>query len=321
MNRRILLPLLLLAAAAVHAASLPSHVYRKVEGACVLVQAVRDGKGSSGSGFFVSRNTVITNHHVVKDAVEGDAAVSLVIDGASPKRKVAPATVVGADEEHDLALLRTDHKARVWLTFLSDRLLRVTDPVWVIGFPFGARAGLEITVTSGTISSLRRNDDGVLEKVQIDAAVNRGNSGGPVVNAAGKVVGITRATIDPKVGSGMAIAIPSGLAEAFAAKAARRRSRTKALTMRGKTNRRGIRIVRVVKSDEVWGTAVRFTVRGSRGLDEIQPLLVEFVDKRRERIREETLDVGDLRPREEKVIEIRLRGIAFDDVAKCHVID
>lgn len=323
MNRRLMLAgLLVWAAAAAHAArELSSHTLDRVTSACVLVQVSKGKSGSAGSGFFINRSDVVTNHHVVKPAIDGEAEITLVIGGDTKTPKVVRATLVAVDEALDLALLRTSHKSRAYLSFESERRLRVTEPVWVIGFPFGALPGLEATVTSGTISSLRRDEDGTLQKVQIDAAVNRGNSGGPVINALGKVVGVTRAVISPKVGSGMAIAIPCGAAKKFAEEGRKKRLRKRNLNVRGRVRQRGMRIVRAEKVEEPWGTSVRFTVRGSRGAEDVEPLSVEFVNRRREVLHRATLDFGDLRPREEKVIQIRLHGVEFKDVAGCNLIE
>jgi len=321
-NRRAPLALLLvLAAATAHARGLGSHTLDRVASACVLVQVSQGGKGASGSGFFISRNQVVTNEHVVRPAIDGEADITLVIGGGTKAPKVVQASLVAVDKELDLALLRADYSSRASLSFEAERRLRVTDPVWVVGFPFGAQPGLEPTVTAGTISSLRKGDGDGLRQVQLDAAVNRGNSGGPVINALGKVIGVTRAVVNPKVGSGMALAIPCGAASEFVEEGKKKRQRKAVLRVRGRVRQPGVRIVRCEKTEEAWGTAARFTVRGSRDAGQADPLGVEFTDRRREVLHRDTLDISGLDARQEKVFIIRLKGVDFADVAGCEIED
>jgi serine protease Do len=310
-----------LLSAAAQPASLPAQMVDRVASACVLIQVSKDKAGSVGSGFFVSRTDVVTNAHVVKPALEGEAEIVLVVGGDTKEPKLVAASLLAVDEDLDLALLRAEQKGPNVLAFESERRLRVTEPVWVVGFPFGAQPGLEATVTAGTISALRHDEQGKLRQVQIDAAVNRGNSGGPVVNALGKVVGVTQATVNPAVGSGMAIAVPSGATESFVAEAQKKRQRTALLSVRGRVRQRGVRLVRAEKSEEAWGIAVRFVVRGSRDVERAEPIPVEFVNRKREVVHRDALDLGDLGSREEKTVEIRLRGVAFEDVAACHLTE
>ncbi len=135
---------------------------------------------STGTGFYLrDHNLIVTNHHVV----EGHRAV--VIEGAMFGKQVA--RVQYADPKYDLAFLAGPHGA---VDLPEVRLgtgqgLREGDPVTVIGHPFG----LKFSVNTGIISNAREVMNGV-PYLQIDAALNPGNSGGPVVNRAGEVVGI-----------------------------------------------------------------------------------------------------------------------------------
>jgi S1-C subfamily serine protease len=313
--------LALAAASAAQAASLSQSVVDKLASACVLIQVEKDKEGATGSGFFVNRTDVLTNCHVVKSALTGDAKVSIVLGHEAKGLKIAPAEIIAADDELDLALLRTTEKSSYMLTFLPEKSLRVTQAVWVAGFPFGAKAGLEVTMTAGTISSLRHDTAGKLEAVQVDAAVNPGNSGGPVIDDQGRVVGISRAVINPKVGSGMAIAIPCSVAKAFVDRSQKVHRRSEELHVSGRAIRKGLRIVSVQKVEEPWGTSVRVTVNGTRGVERSKPFTIEVVDPNREVLKRDSIDATDLQLHEEKTVTIRLQKVDFKDVVGCRVVD
>jgi len=309
------------AVAASEAGSLSKSVVGRVTAACVLVQAAEGGKGQAGSGFFVGRSEVLTNHHVVKAAIEGDARVVVIVDSGRKSRKVVEATILGADEDLDLALLRVKHKSSTYLRFLRESQLRVTQAVWVAGYPFGTRPGLELTVTAGTVTSLRRDEEGAMRQVQIDASINPGNSGGPVVNGRGQVVGVTRAVVSPKVGAGMAIAIPCGAAQDFVRVAQKTRHRTAALRLRGRTSRRGLRILRAEKIEGAGGITVQIRLRGGRDADEAESFTIEVTDRRRTVLKRHDVVLDGLEPRQEKTLSIRLGKVDFNDVAACTIVD
>lgn len=154
-----------------------------------------------GSGFFISADGyVVTNNHVVKDASEVDVITE---DG-----KNYTAKVIGTDPRTDLALLKIDgHSDFSWVK-LANKPPRVGDWVLAVGNPFG----LGGTVTAGIVSA-RGRDIGAAgpdDYLQIDAAVNRGNSGGPSFNLAGEVIGVNTAIVSPSGGNvGIAFAIPA----------------------------------------------------------------------------------------------------------------
>jgi S1-C subfamily serine protease len=314
--------IVLLAALAAQAGALPKTTVDRVTAACVLIQSIEGKEGNAGSGFFVGRNEVVTNFHVIKNAAEGDAKVTLMM-GTDPKtRKLANATLVAGDEDLDLALLRTDLPSIHTLRFAAERSLALTQEVWVAGFPFGTKPGLEVTLTTGTISALRHDEQsGALRQVQLDAAVNPGNSGGPVVDSTGNVVAVTVAVVKPSVGSGMALAIPCGAAEAFLKVARQAKHRTAQLQVAGKLPVRSVHIGKGEKTEEVWGTSVSFTLRSTKGTDELPSVTLEVSNRRREVVARETVEVGALGPREEKSLSVRLRRVAFDDVATCRIVE
>jgi S1-C subfamily serine protease len=170
----------------------------------------------AGSGFVVDakRGLIVTASHVVARATTGSAsaaeatAVYIVLDDGTR----ADARLVGYDLFEDTALIQVD-PARLDLHALplgSARALRVGDPIAVIGSPFENRASL----STGVVSQLNRQiaAPGVVcfpttGVIQTDAAVNKGNSGGPVLNARGRVVGMVTA-IDPNARGGLAYAVP-----------------------------------------------------------------------------------------------------------------
>ena len=156
---------------------------------------------AQGSGFFISSDGYgVTNNHVVEKAVE----VSITMDDG----KTYDATVIGRDPKTDLALIKVkDGKDFPFVKF-ADKTPRVGDWVIAVGNPFG----LGGTVTAGIVSA-RGRDIGAGpydDFIQIDAAVNRGNSGGPTFNLDGEVIGVNTAIVSPSGGNvGIAFAVPT----------------------------------------------------------------------------------------------------------------
>jgi S1-C subfamily serine protease len=141
-----------------------------------------------------------------------EAAVSVVFDSGTPAERSARAEVVAVDPEHDLAVLQvTGLKELPASLDLAQEVQPVeTMPVFTFGFPFGqalatGKGDPAITVGKATVSSLRLDDKGELALVQIDGSLNPGNSGGPVVDGRGRLVGIAVATIKNATGIGLII--------------------------------------------------------------------------------------------------------------------
>ena len=163
-----------------------------------------------GSGFIISdEGQIVTNAHVV----EGASRVTVKL---SDGRKFE-AKVIGSDPMTDIALLKIDADVTLPLVeFGPSEGLRVGDEVVAVGNPFG----LGGTVTSGIISALSRNiNAGPFDDfIQTDAAINRGNSGGPLFNNDGDVIGVNTAIISPGGGSvGIGFAVPSDLVQSVVA--------------------------------------------------------------------------------------------------------
>ena len=158
-----------------------------------------------GSGFIISSDGyVVTNNHVVENSTE----VTLTLEGG----KAVPAKIIGVDKKTDLALLKITEAGTYPYVQFSDTMPRVGDWVIAVGNPFG----LGGTVTAGIVSARGRDiGSGPYDDyLQIDAAVNRGNSGGPTFNAKGEVVGVNTAIYSPSGGSvGIGFAIPSEVAK------------------------------------------------------------------------------------------------------------
>jgi putative serine protease PepD len=160
---------------------------------------------SLGSGFVIDRQgDIVTNDHVVA----GASGIRVGFGGGS----TFPAKVVGADPSSDLAVVRVDASASALhpMAFASSSAVQPGDPVYAIGNPFG----LDRTMTAGIVSATGRdiqapNGLTIPNSIQTDAPINHGNSGGPLLDAAGRVVGVNAqiegGTVDANVGVGFAI--------------------------------------------------------------------------------------------------------------------
>ncbi len=159
---------------------------------------------SLGSGFLIDPSgVVVTNNHVIENA---DEIVVNFPDGLS-----LPAELVGRDPKTDIAVLKISHdKPLPFVSFGDSEALRVGDWVLAIGNPFG----LGGSVSAGIVSARKRdiNAGPYDDFIQTDAAINRGNSGGPLFNMDGAVVGVNTAIISPSGGSiGIGFSVPSAL--------------------------------------------------------------------------------------------------------------
>src|SRR3990170_4454736 len=158
---------------------------------------------AQGSGFFISPDGfVVTNNHVVEDAED----ITVTLESGDKY----PAKLIGADPRTDVALVKVNAEGKTFpFVGFSSKDPRVGDWVLAVGNPFG----LGGTVTAGIISAHNRDiGSGPYDYLQIDAAVNRGNSGGPSFDLDGKVVGMNTAIFSPSGGNvGIAFAVPAAL--------------------------------------------------------------------------------------------------------------
>ena len=159
---------------------------------------------ASGSGFFISPDGyIVTNNHVVEHAED----IKVVL---TDKREL-PAKVIGRDEATDLAVIKVEGANFPFVNFENSAKPRVGDWVIAIGNPFG----LGGTATAGIVSAYGRDiGDNFVDFIQIDAPINRGNSGGPTFDVYGRVIGVNSAIFSPSGGSvGIGFAIPSNVAD------------------------------------------------------------------------------------------------------------
>jgi putative serine protease PepD len=167
----------------------------------------------AGSGFVIDpRGYILTNFHVVQEA----QSIEVVLGDQTRY----PAKVIGADQRNDVALVKIDPKGKslVALTLGDSSTLQVGQKVLAIGNPFGFQS----TLTTGVVSALGRTVQTsqttfIDEAIQTDAAINRGNSGGPLINSHGEVIGINSAIYTPSgTTAGIGFAIPINTAKSIA---------------------------------------------------------------------------------------------------------
>ena len=182
-------------------------VAKRVEPSVVsIVRPGGVGLDGQGSGVIVdTAGYIVTNYHVVAGAQSVQVRLS--------DRRSAEAEVVGDDAMTDIALLKIDLPNLIAAEWGDSDELEVGDLVWALGSPFGLERSLTFGIVSAKSrrSSSRLSDSPYQEYLQTDAAVNPGNSGGPLVNIDGQVVGINAAIFGPAY-QGISFAIPSSLA-------------------------------------------------------------------------------------------------------------
>jgi V8-like Glu-specific endopeptidase len=172
-----------------------------------------NGNMSEGSGWFVDRGMVITNAHVL-NMHGGDkrvpAKIEVTIDSGEKASRTVAAKFKGAAYEADLMLLELEGDPQQYpepVPLNSDAELNETQTVYVFGFPLGKSLGKSITVSKSSITSLRK-ENGELKEIQLDGGIHEGNSGGPIINEKGEVVGVA---VGGVAGTNIKFAIPGRL--------------------------------------------------------------------------------------------------------------
>ena len=168
-----------------------------------------------GSGMIVSSDGhILTNHHVLEGGVE----VTVYL----PDQRILPAEIVGVDRTTDLALLKVEAEDLIPIAWGDSESVPVGSPVWAVGSPFGLTGSISFGILSGkhrvdlnANPQYRRSRERISSRysdlMQTDVAVNPGNSGGPLVNGRGEVIGVTTAIIGESY-RGVSFAIPSQVA-------------------------------------------------------------------------------------------------------------
>jgi S1-C subfamily serine protease len=152
----------------------------------VCCSALR-GQGASGSGFIIHPDGyVLTNHHVIADAGQIEVIV--------PGKGELLASVVADDEYKDLALLKIEATGLEVLPIAESKGVKVLDTVIVLGYPLAPALGADVSASQGQVNAIR--EEGRIPLLQIDANVNPGNSGGPVLNDRGEVVGVVASKLN-----------------------------------------------------------------------------------------------------------------------------
>jgi serine protease Do len=160
----------------------------------------------SGSGFIISSDGyIVTNYHVIAYAVEQGFSLTVMMHNG----KSFPAKVIGYEQDNDLAVIKIDATGLSTVTMGNNDTMKVGDKIYAVGNPLGE---LDYTMTNGIVSALDRviqvEDTTSINMFQIDAAVNAGNSGGPVYNSKGQVIGIVSAKYASTGVEGLGFAIP-----------------------------------------------------------------------------------------------------------------
>jgi S1-C subfamily serine protease len=178
-------------------------------------QTEQPAQQALGSGFVIDKaGHIVTNYHVVEGAQQIEVSFS--------NQDTYKATLVGTDPSTDLAVLQVDVSSRALtpLALADSDDVRVGDPVVAIGNPFG----LDRTATAGIVSALQRNvtspnGSNIDHVIQTDAPINQGNSGGPLLNARGDVIGVNSQISSPNGGGnvGIGFSVPSNTVKTVAA--------------------------------------------------------------------------------------------------------
>lgn len=187
--------------------SVPDVVAKVGPAVVTVINSDQRGQVGSGSGAIISPDGyIITNNHVV----DGASSLQVIFSDGSQR----DATLVGADSLMDLALLKVDGAVPTYIPIGDSDVLRQGETVIAIGSPLGEYKN---SVTVGVVSALNRNLDGGMPEglIQTDAAINNGNSGGPLINMNGEVIGINTMVVrqsgNSTVVEGLGFAIPSNV--------------------------------------------------------------------------------------------------------------
>ena len=191
----------------------PDMIQRVKKATAYLKVTWGNGTVGEGSGFFaVEPGLLLTNAHVLgmlQSTSLGPKDIEVVLNSGEKDELQLSAMVRGVDRDSDLAVLSVIHQSERWPAPLPvDTSVHLTElqKVYIFGFPFGAKLGKNITTNPSTIASMRKTPDGKLSQIQVNGGMNPGNSGGPVVDTRGVVIGVAVAGIP---GTQINFAIPA----------------------------------------------------------------------------------------------------------------
>jgi hypothetical protein len=193
-------------------------ILKKVKQATVRLRVIlAEGTQVEGSGFFGAGNgLVLTNAHVLgmlRPESRKPRRVDVIVNSGEPNEKTYPGRTLGIDSSSDLGVLGVAGKDLPrFLPVGSGDDLQETQPLYVFGYPYGEALGKNVTVSKTSVSSLRKNQFGRLEKIQVNGGMNPGNSGGPVIDSNGTVVGVAVSAIR---GTQINFAVPGQLVHYF----------------------------------------------------------------------------------------------------------
>ncbi len=186
---------------------------KKVKRATAYLRVnLSNGQSASGSGFFaIEKGLVFTNAHVLgmlnADSV-APTKFDIVVNSGEPDEFTRTGRILGVDRDNDLAILRVDgDQQNLPAPLAVDTLLGLTElqDVYIFGYPLGENLGKNITISKSTISSIRKDTDGAVNQIQVNGGMHSGNSGGPVVDSRGVVIGVSVAIIQ---GTQLNFAVP-----------------------------------------------------------------------------------------------------------------
>jgi S1-C subfamily serine protease len=201
----------------------------------VLMEIPGTRQGGSGTGEFINNNgLVLTNNHVVdpnhgktiEERAKNFGRITLpkyqvVVDSGTERERVLPATLLHQSESGDMALLQVEDEngqplsTPHYLSFVPEGWLAEDNKVWIFGFPGGTQRGMEVAITVGLITKLTDATSGAITYVETDATVHPGNSGGPVVDVAGRLVGVATHKRFGRGEKDRSGAVPSPLVQQF----------------------------------------------------------------------------------------------------------
>jgi S1-C subfamily serine protease len=193
-------------------------VLKKVKQATVRLRVtLADGSQVEGSGFFgAGPGLILTNAHVLgmlRPESRKPIKIDVVVNSGEPDEKTLVGRPLGVDSTSDLAVIAVPPRdAPPSLSVATADDLKETQPLFIFGFPFGEALGKNLTVSKTSVSSLRTNEFGKVMKIQVNGGMHPGNSGGPVIDAEGKVVGVAVAGIK---GTQINFAVPARLVQSF----------------------------------------------------------------------------------------------------------